>query len=328
MSAGVIVGIDGGATYSFGVAVDQRGNVLATARSGSLNFFGNSLASARAHLLELALSLKKDLPGGTVFNQVCIGCAALLIEATEDEKVLLCRDIFPLDRTRLVSDAVTAYQGACQSQPAVLIISGTGSIVLAKTETGKFLQVGGWGHLLGDAGSGFWIASEAVKAAIAAHDGLGPATSLPEWVGRWFKVEDLTGIIPTVYDAHFTKEKFAGLAKYLAENAASDRVLQEIFRRAGHELARLAMVPLKEMTSNPVPIFLEGSVVTNNRTVHESLVEDLLAVRPVKLEKAQLPPLLGAAGMALLHLGIGMDPFIVSNLRGTYRELLQKKVAS
>ena len=327
MSAGVIVGIDGGATYSFGVAVDHRGNVLATARSGSLNFFGNSLSSARAHLLELAVSLKKDLPGGAVFNQVCIGCAALLTEATEEEKILLCRDIFPLDRTRLVSDAVTAYQGACQGQPAVLIISGTGSIVLAKTEAGKFLQVGGWGHLLGDAGSGFWIASEAVKAAIATHDGLDPPSPLLEWVRRWFKIEDLAGIIPIVYDAHFTKEKFAGLAKYLAENAAADQALQEIFQRAGHELARQALVPLKEMTSNPVPIFLEGSVVTNNRLVRESLVGDLSAVRPVKLEKAQLSPLLGAAGMALMHLGVGMDPFIVSNLRGSYRELLQKKVA-
>lgn len=326
MSRDFIVGIDGGATYSFGVAVDREGKVLATARSGSLNFLGNSLTLARTHLSELAASLKKDLPAGADFNQICIGCAALSAEATEDEKALLCRDIFPLERTRVVSDALTAYHGACHGQAAVLIISGTGSMVLAQTEDGRFLQVGGWGHLLGDGGSAFWIAAEAVRCAIAARDRTGPDTPLLNLVCRWFKVSDLTEIIPIVYGANFTKDRFAGLARFLSEQAGADPVLNDILRRAGQELTRQSVVPLKEMRTTPVPVFFEGSVLSNNTTVRESLVEGLMAIRAVKVERPILPPLLGAAGLALIHLGIGMDPYIVSNLRGTYRELLRKKL--
>jgi len=325
MAHEVIVGIDGGATFSFGVAVDRQGNVLATARSGSLNFWGSNLNQARTHLMELASSLKRDLPQESFFNQICIGCAALIAEATEEEKTLLCRDIFPLEKTIVVSDALTAYHGACHGQLAVLIICGTGSMILAQDESRKFLQVGGWGHLLGDGGSAYWIATEAVKAAIAAHDGIGPSTGIEEWVCRWFKVRDLTQIIPLVYDSNFTKEKFAALARPLCEQTAEDPVLQGILRRAGQELATQALVAMKQLKSNPVPVFLEGSVLSNNTTVRQSLIEALEAARPIKLERAQLPPLLGAAGMALVHLGIGMDPFIVANLRGSYREILRKR---
>ena len=49
-SVPVVVGIDGGATYSFGVAVDLSGNAIAAAKSGSLNFFGTSLQEARRSL--------------------------------------------------------------------------------------------------------------------------------------------------------------------------------------------------------------------------------------------------------------------------------------
>ena len=50
----------------------------------------------------------------------------------------------------------------------MVVIAGTGSIVLARNRAGQLTRVGGWGHVLGDAGSAYWIAVESVKAAIAA----------------------------------------------------------------------------------------------------------------------------------------------------------------
>src|SRR5207245_1528157 len=99
-------------------------------------------------------------------------------EAAKAEKEELCRGILPLDRTRVVSDCRTAGFGATLGRPGVVIIAGTGSIVLAQNEAGKLVRVGGWGHLLGDAGSAYWIARESVKVAIASEEGLDSKSSL------------------------------------------------------------------------------------------------------------------------------------------------------
>ena len=161
------IGLDGGGTHSFAIAVDSAGRKLATAKAGSLNFFGSGLPSARRNLKKLAASLKRQLPPETQIDRIVVGCAALFSDATNAEKEKLCRGILPLERTRVVSDCQTACFGATLGRPGVVIIAGTGSIVVAQNEDGRQKRVGGWGHILGDAGSAYWMAVEAVKAAIA-----------------------------------------------------------------------------------------------------------------------------------------------------------------
>ena len=58
----VFLGIDGGATHSFGATVDGDGNVLGWATAASLNFFGSSLAEARRNLKSLVKALELE-PG-------------------------------------------------------------------------------------------------------------------------------------------------------------------------------------------------------------------------------------------------------------------------
>ena len=172
----LFVGIDGGGTHSYGVAVNETGRVVATAHSGSLNFHGGGLERARKSLSELVDSL--ELHDITRVDRFVVGCAALFTDSTQAEKEQFCGGIVPMARARLVGDCVTAYHGACLSEPGVLVIAGTGSIVLVRNEAGEFSQLGGWGHLLGDAGSAWWIAQESIKAAIAASEDLGPPTEL------------------------------------------------------------------------------------------------------------------------------------------------------
>src|SRR6266566_6856992 len=172
MKQNVCIGLDGGGTHSFAVGVDSTGRMLARAEAGSLNFFGAGLPTARRHLKRLSESLERRLPPKTRIARTVVGCAALFSDATNAEKENLCRGILPLERTRVVSDCQTACFGATLGLPGVVIIAGTGSIVVAQNEKGQHQRVGGWGHILGDAGSAYWMAVEAVKAAIAAEEGL------------------------------------------------------------------------------------------------------------------------------------------------------------
>jgi N-acetylglucosamine kinase-like BadF-type ATPase len=314
----VVVGIDGGGTHSFGVAVARAGQVLASSQAGSLNFFGSGLAEARHSLKQLLESLEKALPAETEFASIVIGCAALLEEATAEEQASLCQGIAPLERTRVVSDATTAYQGATLGQPGVLVISGTGSFVVGRSEAGRSAQVGGWGHILGDEGSAYWIAREAVRAAIAATEGRGPATKLVDWVGRWFQVKTLSEIIPILHRPEFTKERLASLCHFLAEQRATDdEVFCQICGRAGRELAAQALTVIERIDSKvrPIPLYLVGGVVANNAFVRQSLLEALNQAVPVNVRPAYLPPVLGAATLALAGAGIELTPEIIEALK-------------
>ena len=317
----VVVGIDGGATYSFGVAVDLEGRALAAAKSGSLNFFGTSLQEARRSLTELVQTLETALPLGHSIRHTVIGSAALFSEATPREKEQFCRGISPLDHTRLVSDVMTAYHAAGLGRPGVLVIGGTGSSFLARNEEGQYAQVGAWGHLLGDEGSAYWIGRECIRAAIAASEGSGPATCLLDVVLAWFDVKNLTDIVPIIYSPKYSKDRFAALAGQAALRAdPADPLWIDICQRAGGELARqaLAAIRLVDLRARPVPVWLNGSVVRRNAVARESLFRHLAAEIPAEEVPMMLAPLLGAAALALTEAGVTLTPEIVERLRTTY----------
>jgi len=81
-------------------------------------------------------------------------------------------------RIRVMSDAEAALAGAFTGGPGVVVIAGTGSVAIGRGNDGKLLRAGGFGHVFGDRGSGFWIAREAISAALEAFDGVGNETGL------------------------------------------------------------------------------------------------------------------------------------------------------
>ena len=63
-------------------------------------------------------------------------------------------------RVQVISDAEAAFLGALGDRPGVLVLAGTGSIVLGRDRRRRWARAGGLGPLLGDEGSGFWIGRE------------------------------------------------------------------------------------------------------------------------------------------------------------------------
>ncbi|MGH7334418.1 MAG: BadF/BadG/BcrA/BcrD ATPase family protein [Candidatus Rokuibacteriota bacterium] len=68
---------------------------------------------------------------------------------------------------RVIPDAQAAALGALGGQPGVLVLSGTGSIVVGHDGRGRWERAGGFGPLLGDEGSGFWLGREWLRATVA-----------------------------------------------------------------------------------------------------------------------------------------------------------------
>ncbi len=70
----------------------------------------------------------------------------------------------------LAHDSTTSYLGALGDEPGVMITSGTGVVTLA-VGPDDVARVDGWGWIMGDSGSAYWIGRNALEAAMRGYDG-------------------------------------------------------------------------------------------------------------------------------------------------------------
>ncbi|NYF15676.1 N-acetylglucosamine kinase-like BadF-type ATPase [Microbacterium sp. AK009] len=152
------------------------------------------------------------------------------------------------DRVLLAHDSVTSYLGALGDRPGAVVAAGTGVVTLAVGRH-RVARVDGWGNIMGDAGSGYWIGREALEAVMRAYDGRGPRTALSGLVAeRWPEVEsayiELQGAADRV-------AQIAALARGVAELAADDAVAADICRRAAAELALSVATALDRVAEDP-----------------------------------------------------------------------------
>jgi glucosamine kinase len=137
--AQIVIGIDGGGTYTRVIAADLSGRVLATAKSDAASPFKSVHAeeNVRSAIIEV-LSEAGHAPSDVV--QLVAGIAGL--DSPEDQEWAEKFTAVPgLDCPRIhVNDAVVAHAGALKSQPGIIAISGTGSIVFGVNEAGRHIR--------------------------------------------------------------------------------------------------------------------------------------------------------------------------------------------
>ncbi len=115
----------------------------------------------------------------------------------------------------------------------MVVASGTGVVTLAVGEK-KVARVDGWGNLLGDAGSGYWIGRAALEAVMRAHDGRGPATALTD--GRAGGVPGPRAGVHHAAERPGRVRRIATYTRKVAELAATDEVAASICDAAAREL--------------------------------------------------------------------------------------------
>ncbi|GHH89094.1 N-acetylglucosamine kinase [Streptomyces capitiformicae] len=192
------------------------------------------------HLLEQLLPMARRLIDGAGLGRpvaVAVGAAgfASLGEQMRAELPSALAREWGVRRVALVADAVSAYVGALGSRPGAVIAAGTGLIAIG-TDLESWRRADGWGHLLGDCGSGAWIGRAGLEAALRAHDGrsggsarllaraeesFGPADGLP---GRLYPRPDRPAVL-------------ASFAPEVVDCAADDPVAARILRTAARHMA-------------------------------------------------------------------------------------------
>ncbi len=132
--------------------------------------------AAEAAILALAHDVAREL--GPV-DEVIVGAAGAF-SAPDAARALgnALLTSLPAKRVAVTSDAVIAHAGALDGQPGVVLVVGTGVVAVAIDADGALRTADGWGPRLGDEGGGAWIGAAGLRAALRAHDGRGPSTTL------------------------------------------------------------------------------------------------------------------------------------------------------
>lgn len=186
--------------------------------------------------LQLAAAARRAIDDGGCDVDVVVVGASGLVDGDADAAALhsLLADA-GVREVRLAHDSITSYLGALGDVHGAVVASGTGVVTLAVGADGS-CRVDGWGHLMGDAGSGYWIGREALDAVMRAHDGRGPATELSDDVRAVWRDLETAYILLQADPSRVSR--VASFARAVARRAAAgDPVSLDISRRAGEQLA-------------------------------------------------------------------------------------------
>src|SRR3989449_1675461 len=256
-----VLGIDAGGTKTVCLLADESGIVLAEARGGGANLQAVGeleVEKVLHHVMETAIGDREIRP-----EAICLGIAG--VDRPQDAEAVrgIMKRIGFKVRTLVVNDALVALTAGAGDAPGVVLIAGTGSIAYGRNSGGYAARAGGWGHILGDEGSGFWIGRRALAAVMRQSDGRGPTTALTELILRRMKLADPSELIHEVYDRNVRQQGIAALAPLVQQaRDAGDAVASGILERAARELvaAAASVISRLGMRGDAFPTGLAGGI--------------------------------------------------------------------
>lgn len=200
----------------------------------------------------------------------------------------------------LAHDSVTSFLGTLGEAHGAVIAAGTGVVTLGVGRT-SVARVDGWGNIMGDAGSAYWIGREALDAAMRAHDGRGAPTALEVAVrSRWPQIEDAYVDLQTDPDRI---RVVASFAKAVTDLADADVVAARICLAAARELSQSVVTALRRVADPADSAHTEPLVSAIGGVFHSELIrtrfEQLVteSVPTVRLEQPHGTGLDGAAAL-------------------------------
>ena len=191
-----------------------------------------------------------------------------------------------------------------------MIIAGTGSIVYGRNARDEAARAGGWGHIIGDEGSGYWIGREALAAVMRAADGRGPATRLTDDVLSHFGIADTSQLPRIVYDRELPRMSVAAIGPIVQQaSEAGDPVATRVLERAAEELvlAARSVATKLEMRGDAFSFILAGGVFPVVPWLGYEVARSLVEVAPrSQVRLLEQEPAAGAVCLALAEANGGL----------------------
>ncbi|MDB6067084.1 MAG: N-acetylmuramic acid 6-phosphate etherase [Pedosphaera sp.] len=260
LSGPVFLGIEGGGTHTVVLFADADGNMLERYEVGPANL----RLLSDAHLLALFKSIAEAFPRP---DAMVIGLAGARSELDLERIHKAAGAVWPDVPCHATNDLETGLAAAGDhndqaTKARVLILSGTGSCCYGRNSAGKISKIGGWGHILGDQGSGYEIGLGALKAIVLAWDKEGVWPRLGRQLLQRLQLNEPNELIGWAQGAD--KSQIASLAvDVFAAWEKGDALAMRITAEAKETLARDAVSCAKHLAKpgTPVHFVCAGSIL-------------------------------------------------------------------
>lgn len=308
VSTGLLIGVDGGATKTIAASFDLTTGQAIVAENGPSNPEAVGFEAAAASInAAITAVLRQEGQQGQA-KPVAGAVVAVAGIDTDAERQRLLSGITALKSpvALAVNDVVAAWASGALAAPGIAAISGTGSNTFGVNARGEAWRCGGWGHIVGDEGSGFLIALTAIRAALAYRDGRGQWTSLIPRLLEFYDLRHIEDIKPIIY-REFDKARIAAFAEQVAESArAGDDLSVQIFRQAAADLAtQIEVIHSVLHFDGPAEVTLIGSTFHAGEVFIGPLREHLRQVTGGRdFSTPRLPPVGGSLWLASRAAGV------------------------
>ncbi|NMB19847.1 MAG: hypothetical protein GX979_03190 [Firmicutes bacterium] len=314
-----ILGVDCGGTSTKALLTTYNGRIIGQGKGGPANLAVNGVEGILQATFEaLAKCLEGsglDLPAlrtHGVFLSLGVSGAG-----REQERSVIQQAVEDVgfDKAMVSHDAHIAQSGALGGADGVVVIAGTGSIAYGVYQ-GRSSRVGGWGYLLGDEGSAFWVALRALQQVMWGYDGRARQDQvLLKAVFDYFGLAQVEELIPIVYRVPLDRGFVGGLSREISTLAAQGHPFsRDILQEAGRHLGSLAAAALTELQLLGGPgsvgacggLFAAGDVVLlpMQREIQRSAPEHFVVL-------PKFEPVVGAVLLAAKELKLDMEGMII-----------------
>jgi N-acetylglucosamine kinase-like BadF-type ATPase len=276
--ARLLLGVDGGATKTRALLADLDGRVVGAGTAGSSNYQSVGLEQAVAAIIEAVRGAFADAGLAMERDEVAVVCFGLAgVDRPDDRERLSGR----LERERLgrrmviVNDSELVLAAGCPDGWGVALISGTGSICFGRAPDGRTARAGGWGYILGDEGSGFDIAVQALRLATRTADGRANAPGLLRAALDFWGLDAPEQLIELIYQreagAPGSVARFATRVLELAE--AGDPDARRMLERAADDLALHVATVARRLGLERPPVAFGGGVLRASTMLRQAIYE-------------------------------------------------------
>ncbi len=296
------VGIDGGGTTTRAVVIDEANRVLGRGQGDASNLYNVGLQGA---LQSIDTAVAEALGAANIARDAVsswgFGLAGISGPAENARWRAALEPIYAGDLA-IDEDVAAAWAGALGpenlSAGGAVLIAGTGANCFGRNANGERRRVDGWGPLLGDRGSGYWLGENAIRAAIAGFDGATAPTALQSALLKHFEVENVEDLVGVVYAADFRRDRIAAFVPHVIAHArAGDAVAADLLKGCGHQLAQTARAVLEPLDLKKLA--LTGGLLQNSPEIRAALQTALGG--EIELVEPRFEAVVGAAFLPALE---------------------------
>lgn len=317
----VVAGFDLGGSHAACLIAAEDGRILGRGAGGPANLASLGRDRVLAAMREALSGAARTIPGGAAAVARCVvGGAGGGSGETAEVLAALAREAGLACPVRATHDAEIALAGALLLCPGIIVMAGTGSIAFGMDEAGDRARAGGWGPLLGDEGSGYWIGLRGLRAALRSLDGREDAARLAACLAQFLGLPRTEDLFRLAYEpARLDPATVSALAPaVLAAAGEGDPTAAGIVDEAAAELAMLVQAVSGRLEGGAaLPVTYGGGLFGGGETLLARLREHLGRRLPgTVLRPPGGPPLLGAVLLALADEGVPAERAAGPLLRG------------